>query len=112
GGVLATFVLYLASEGRPAPAVSCLTLAWLVVVPICDTLSLMVRRIAAGRNPFSSDRWHLHHLLLDCGASPAAVAPMIAGASALCGAVAYCGIVLRVPDIYLALGLLVPLLAH
>lgn len=112
GGVLATFILCLASEGRPAPAVSCLTLAWLVVVPICDTLSLMIRRIAAGRNPLSSDRWHLHHLLLDCGVSPAAVAPIIAGASALCGAVAYCGIVFRVPDLYLALGLLVPLLAH
>lgn len=109
GGALATFILDLSSDGHRVPFVA---LLWIVIVPISDTLSLIVRRAAVGRNPLSSDRWHLHHLLLDCGVAPAAVAPIIAGVSALFGAVAYAAIVFGVPDRYLALGLVVPFLAH
>ena len=112
GGLLATLILHLASSGRAVPAVSYVALLWLVILPICDTLSLVVRRVAASRSPLSSDRWHLHHLLLDSGVPIAAVAPIVGGISALCGVVAYCGIVFRVPDFYLALSLLVPIAAH
>lgn len=107
GGVLATFILCLSNEG-----LSFLVLLWLVVVPIADTLSLIIRRIMAGRSPLSPDRWHLHHLLLDAGMPAAAVAPAIAGATMLCGGIGYSGILYDVPDIYLVLGLAVPALAH
>lgn len=40
---------------------------FLLAVPIFDTLLVMVRRIAAGRSPFSADRNHLHHRLLRLG---------------------------------------------
>jgi UDP-GlcNAc:undecaprenyl-phosphate GlcNAc-1-phosphate transferase len=36
-------------------------------VPIIDTFWVIVRRLAAGRSPFTPDRGHLHHRLLDLG---------------------------------------------
>ena len=36
-------------------------------VPIFDTLFAMFRRILTGRSPFSADRGHLHHRLIDMG---------------------------------------------
>ena len=38
-------------------------------VPIIDAFWIIVRRIAQGRSPFSPDRGHLHHRLLDVGLS-------------------------------------------
>lgn len=38
-------------------------------VPILDTFWIIVRRVASGRSPFSPDRGHIHHRLLDLGLS-------------------------------------------
>ena len=38
-------------------------------VPIIDTFWIIVRRVAQGRSPFSPDRGHIHHRLLDLGLS-------------------------------------------
>ncbi len=38
-------------------------------VPIIDTFYIIVRRASAGRSPFSADRGHIHHRLLDLGLS-------------------------------------------
>ena len=40
-----------------------------LAVPIVDTFWVIVRRVSAGRSPFSPDRSHIHHLLLDLGLS-------------------------------------------
>lgn len=50
----------------------------LTAFPLAEMLSLIVRRISAGRSPFSADRNHLHHLLIDNGASPAGTAMTVA----------------------------------
>ncbi len=43
-------------------------LALLVLgVPIIDTFWIIIRRVSAGRSPFSADRGHFHHRLLDLG---------------------------------------------
>ncbi len=39
----------------------------LLGLPILDTVTVMVRRIAAGRSPFAADSNHLHHRLLALG---------------------------------------------
>jgi UDP-GlcNAc:undecaprenyl-phosphate/decaprenyl-phosphate GlcNAc-1-phosphate transferase len=39
----------------------------LLAVPILDTLSVMVQRVAEGRSPFSPDKNHVHHKLLALG---------------------------------------------
>jgi UDP-GlcNAc:undecaprenyl-phosphate GlcNAc-1-phosphate transferase len=36
-------------------------------VPIIDTFWVIVRRLSAGRSPFTPDRGHIHHRLLDLG---------------------------------------------
>lgn len=36
-------------------------------VPIIDTFWVIVRRLGAGRSPFTPDRGHIHHRLLDLG---------------------------------------------
>lgn len=38
-------------------------------VPIIDTFWIIVRRLSQGRSPFSPDRNHIHHRLLDLGLS-------------------------------------------
>lgn len=38
--------------------------AWLLAIPLLDTLSVMARRVMNGDSPFKPDRRHLHHILL------------------------------------------------
>jgi len=42
-----------------------------LIVPIFDTLRVFLVRILAGRSPFSADRNHMHHILIDNGLSHA-----------------------------------------
>lgn len=109
GAALAYLVLALATDTNAPPFTA---LIWIVIVPIIDTLSLVVRRLAAGRNPLSADRWHLHHLLLDTGSTPARTTGLIALASGLCGGIAYVGIVMHVPGSVMLVGLVLPVTAH
>ena len=51
--------------GSAKVAVAVLVLA----VPIIDTFWIIVRRVASGRSPFTPDRGHIHHRLLDLGLS-------------------------------------------
>ena len=41
----------------------------ILIIPIFDTLRVFLVRILAGRSPFSADRNHMHHILLDNGLS-------------------------------------------
>ncbi|WP_299708114.1 glycosyltransferase family 4 protein [uncultured Pontibacter sp.] len=41
----------------------------ILIIPLVDTLRVFIIRIADGRSPFSADRNHLHHQLLDLGFS-------------------------------------------
>ncbi len=45
----------------------------ILIVPLLDTLRVFSTRILKGRSPFTPDRNHVHHLLLDRGLSHAAV---------------------------------------
>lgn len=45
------------------------SIAWILVLPVLDVLTLYIRRIMKGRSPFSADREHLHHVLLRSGFS-------------------------------------------
>ncbi|HYK94556.1 MAG TPA: MraY family glycosyltransferase [Candidatus Dormibacteraeota bacterium] len=55
----------LAILGEAKVIVAILVLA----VPITDTFWVIVRRLSSGRSPFSPDRGHIHHRLLDVGLS-------------------------------------------
>src|SRR5690606_18856102 len=41
----------------------------ILVVPLADLVLAVVRRTRAGRSPFSPDKQHLHHRLLEIGHS-------------------------------------------
>jgi UDP-GlcNAc:undecaprenyl-phosphate GlcNAc-1-phosphate transferase len=55
----------LAILGTAKVAVALLVLG----VPIIDTFWIIVRRVSQGRSPFTPDRTHIHHRLLDLGLS-------------------------------------------
>lgn len=40
---------------------------WFMMLPIFDTVTMMLRRVLRGRSPFSPDREHLHHVFLLAG---------------------------------------------
>ena len=44
--------------------------ALVLAVPVSDAVRLFFERIMKGRNPFSSDRLHIHHKLIDMGMTP------------------------------------------
>ena len=72
-GLMVGVLLIKASEGaldhgqRPFPTAMVL---WITAVPVMDTVSLIFRRLARGVSPFSPDRTHFHHLIMQAGASP------------------------------------------
>lgn len=53
----------------------------ILIVPIFDTLRVFLVRILAGRSPFSADRNHMHHILLDNGLSHVGATAVLCGAS-------------------------------
>ncbi|QJW90746.1 undecaprenyl/decaprenyl-phosphate alpha-N-acetylglucosaminyl 1-phosphate transferase [Spirosoma taeanense] len=55
----------------------------ILIVPIFDTLRVFLVRILAGRSPFSADRNHMHHILLDNGLSHIQATALLCGASLL-----------------------------
>lgn len=65
GFILATIGISL-SQGRDN-AVSPVHVLWFAAMPIYELLWTMLRRVSRGRSPFSADREHMHHLLLDAG---------------------------------------------
>ncbi|MCU0484366.1 MAG: undecaprenyl/decaprenyl-phosphate alpha-N-acetylglucosaminyl 1-phosphate transferase [Chloroflexi bacterium] len=74
-------------------------------VPIIDTFWIIVRRLAAGRSPFSPDRGHIHHRLLDLGLSHVQTVLLIYG---LCAALGILSLVLSGSgQLYAFLGALV-----
>jgi len=74
-------------------------------VPIIDTFWIIVRRLAAGRAPFSPDRGHIHHRLLDLGLSHTQTVLLIYG---ICIALALLSLLLSgTGQIYAFLGLFV-----
>jgi len=110
GASIAFFIVALASG--PAPAASLPALLWICAVPMIDTLSLIARRIQSGRSPFTPDRSHLHHLLLDVGLSTKRAAVVVVLVSIALGGIGVAGAITEVPDYVMLVGLLVPVASH
>ncbi|HEX2607534.1 MAG TPA: MraY family glycosyltransferase [Flavisolibacter sp.] len=63
-------IKFMAIADTPAPVglTSAVAIGFsILIVPLLDTLRVFSIRIAKGRSPFSPDRNHVHHLLLDRG---------------------------------------------
>jgi len=73
-------------------------------VPIIDTFWVIVRRLTSGRSPFSGDRGHIHHRLLDLGLGHRATVLLIYGICATLGLLSL--VVSAVTGLYAFLGAL------
>jgi len=60
------FPSYTGTGDSPFQSVPAVTMA-ILIVPILDTLRVIVIRLVQGKSPFIADRNHLHHRLLDTG---------------------------------------------
>lgn len=58
-----------------APAVAVL------ILPLCDTLRVFIKRVLRGRSPMHPDRTHIHHILLRLGCNHAQATSILATAS-------------------------------
>jgi UDP-GlcNAc:undecaprenyl-phosphate/decaprenyl-phosphate GlcNAc-1-phosphate transferase len=91
----------LAILGTAKVAVALLVLS----VPIIDTFWIIVRRLATGHSPFTPDRGHIHHRLLDLGLSHSQTVLVIYG---ICFVLAVLSFVLSgTGQVYAFLGLAV-----
>jgi UDP-GlcNAc:undecaprenyl-phosphate GlcNAc-1-phosphate transferase len=72
-----------------------------LAVPIVDTVTVMIKRLMKGKNPFHADKAHLHHILLKMGFSRRQTASIIILLSGLFCSVAVAGTLLRIPEYYL-----------
>ena len=87
----------------------------ILVLPLLDTLRVFSIRIAKGRSPFSPDRNHIHHLLLDRGLNHRSVTFSCVGLNLALIAMTYIGrsigstvlICLMIGITYLLIGMLI-----
>lgn len=66
-----------------------MTAVWIFALPICDTLTVMIRRFVNKRSPLQADRSHYHHLLQDIGFSINQILAIIVCSGLGLGAMAY-----------------------
>jgi UDP-GlcNAc:undecaprenyl-phosphate GlcNAc-1-phosphate transferase len=71
---------------------------WVIVIPLCDCVSLMLRRKLAGRSMFVADRQHLHHYLLNRGLSVGQASAFSFVLNAICASVGVLGWKFGVPE--------------
>lgn len=71
---------------------------WVVVIPLCDCVSLIVRRLSAGNSPLRADRQHLHHFLLNRGMTVSQVQATIVIATFVCASIGIAGWRLHIPE--------------
>jgi UDP-GlcNAc:undecaprenyl-phosphate/decaprenyl-phosphate GlcNAc-1-phosphate transferase len=96
GFMLALFAIDLTQgPGRTFPPICAL---WIVLLPLADTVSLIVRRLSTGRSPFVADRQHIHHLLRVLGFSYGQTVLALVLVSGLFGLVGLLGWRLGVPE--------------
>lgn len=81
--------LAIVTTQRADSAVSKMVPLLILGLPILDTLTVMVLRIADGRSPFMADRTHLHHRLLNAGLSQPQAVALVYLAQALLVFIAY-----------------------
>lgn len=112
--VLGFFVAWLTVRVShfPGHPVSSILLPWLVALPLIDCLVLMTRRVREGRSPFSADRNHMHHLMLDAGFTPTQAALLLGTVSVAFGAMAATALRADVPPMLLVIAFVLLIGVH
>ncbi len=101
GSLLAGLILAwlaIALSMGPFPSLKPVTAVWILAVPICDSVSLMLRRVLRRRSPFTPDREHFHHLLQDAGFTTGQAVVLMLAISVAFGGIALFAERMRVPE--------------
>ncbi len=85
-GLVIAWVAFRLTQNPGHPVNPVLAL-WLLPIPVMDCLVLIVRRLQAGRSPFSAGRDHIHHLMQEAGFGPTRAALWLTLFSLCCGLV-------------------------
>ncbi|CAI8724786.1 MraY family glycosyltransferase [Methylococcus capsulatus] len=91
-------------EGGPNRILSPIAVAWVLALPVIDTVRLMLQRGLRGGNPFVADREHLHHILLRKNLTPGQTSWLLVGINGVLGAIGVMSHHLGVPDSWLTVG--------
>ncbi len=110
-GLALAFVAIRLSQMNDA-SISPVAALWICGLPVIDTLSLIVRRLALGQNPMLSDRRHLHYLLLEAGLSVSQTVGLLVSINLAMGAIGLFGWYEGVSDQAMLAGLAIPLWIH
>ncbi|WP_148291349.1 MraY family glycosyltransferase [Spiribacter curvatus] len=97
---------------RAASPIAPVGIAWVLALPVIDTLNLMIRRLMRGQSPFHADRNHLHHILGRAGFTPGQTAMIFSGLTLVMAVIGLAGSLIGVPDVLLGLALLLVASAH
>jgi UDP-GlcNAc:undecaprenyl-phosphate GlcNAc-1-phosphate transferase len=73
----------------------------ILAVPIVDTVTVMLKRLITGKNPFIPDQNHFHHLLLKLGLPSNLAALLIVGMAACFALFAVVGTLLKLKESYM-----------
>jgi len=77
GFLLSAICVLLVQAGGGHMQLVPISMALILGLPIMDTLLVMSRRILKGKSPFSPDKTHLHHRLMELGIPHAGVVPIM-----------------------------------
>ena len=91
------------SQGGPEGTIPPIVIAWILALPVFDTVSVMVRRLLKRQSPFLADRKHLHHICVRAGYSHSTTVNLLIGVTAACGGVGVAGWHLGTPEPVLSL---------
>lgn len=87
GYVISWYLIHLA-QGEQA-VIKPITAVWIFALPICDTLTVMIRRFINRQSPLKADNSHYHHLLQKRGYSINQILVIIVSISLGLGVIAY-----------------------
>jgi UDP-GlcNAc:undecaprenyl-phosphate GlcNAc-1-phosphate transferase len=96
-------------SSHPLPPITAL---WICALPVIDTLSLMIRRLAAGQSIVAVDHRHLHDLLVRAGLGVNHTVLALIAVSGALGGMGIAGWLLHLPDRVMLIGLAVPVGIH
>ena len=81
--------------GRTVPPIAAL---WVLLLPLADCVSLMIRRVRKGRSPFVADSQHIHHYLMRRGFTHGQALAVLVAASTVFGFIGYLAWRLGIPE--------------
>jgi len=96
-GLVIAWVAFRLTQNPGHPVNPVLAL-WLLPIPVMDCLVLIVRRLQAGRSPFTAGRDHIHHFMQDAGFGPTRAAMILTAFSLVTGLLVALAMRLNVPN--------------